>query len=166
LARQEKISEAGGPALAEDEAMSRTPYHHGSAYWVNWPKVQAQIDAKGPPRPKPGPHGMLGGETYEICGNVSEPRPSRTRRGLPVVDFLLLRKNHPPLPCVAFSKAAEHLAALAGTHGLTQPYGLTGTFREEEGKEPRFIVERSSLPRLHQALFSAARLGERFECLG
>lgn len=141
----------------------------GNTTWTNWPMVLAKIEADKGVEPAPrGPHGMREGLTYTVAGNIAGAQPGRTRHGNPVVRFSLRRKamerEIEPLPCIAFSGAAERLADFVRTHGPDQPVCLIGRYeREKQGDGWRFLVAQSRLPTLHLAINNAVRLGERFE---
>lgn len=143
----------------------------GNTTWINWTKLNAQIDAATGKEPPPlGPHRMHDGLIYTVVGNVANARPSYTSSGRPMVHFDLRRKEMQteitPLPCVAFGRAAEHLGAFLREHGIDHPVLLIGTYQHRDAEIWRFLVSRSGLPRLHQAIGSAVRLGEHFEHAG
>lgn len=139
----------------------------GNTTWINWAKVSEQVRIdQGIELPPAGPHGLRPGLTYTVAGNMAEPQPGRTSRGKPVVAFKLRRKamnaEVEPLPCVAYGRAAEHLAEHVRHYGIENPICLIGEY-QKEANGYRFVVLRSRLPTLGLALHNAVRLGERFQ---
>ncbi|ARJ67627.1 hypothetical protein WV31_19190 [Magnetospirillum sp. ME-1] len=133
--------------------------------WVNWGKVQSQIDAaKGVQHPK-GPHRMSPGLTYTIAGTIADPRPTTLRDGRPMVRFTLRRKEMAiealPLECVAFGRAAERLADFVRENGIENPVCLIGQY-QLRGEDYSFRVMQSRLPTLGLALSNAVRFPQGF----